>query len=188
MSLNLVNKTSALVSGLKRLGVKANLPLFGIINSLNSESFKYSPTGLVSDTLIIKKIDLSLLFSDLTLDITGLVNPTNELKDLPKEEVLTDETLTSEPMLNNVFLISDTNRLEEELFIIWTKWLGVQNLPFEEVTVTLHDSFMVINANRSKIYTGEITVRYKEDVVEDTLEEEPLINKEDTVNGGMDDV
>lgn len=181
-TLNLVNQTSALVSGLSKLGQEVQLPLVGTVRVLDDTTFKYSPTGSNRDSLIFKKIDLGLLFEGIEQDISLLDISPSVFNKLGDSQGLTNGENASEPLFNEIIHPDNKRNIFIEIFTKWIRASGVADLSFRETDCSIDGVYLNIKVERSKIYTGSVRVRFK-----DKEEIDPGVDYGELVIGDLED-
>lgn len=160
MSLNIVNKTTAIFSGLKKAGLGIAFPLTGFVSGMNTDCFKYSPTGSVNDILVIKRIDLGLLFEGIDVDLSELdFSQPSELT-FPDPELLLGSPVESEPLLINT-LHEETEDLFKQTFNNWKSTFGIKDLDYNEVSLGIDHNHLKITVVKSDIYTGSLSVKFR---------------------------
>lgn len=149
--LTVINKDLVIKNGLERGGLLDKVEIdSGQAINLSEDCFKFEYDSL-GRSLVIKKIDLGLLFKDIDLDLTGL--------DLDSSLIIPSKT-----GLNKLDgLVEKTQYgLLADAYILFCSVYGIVDLPLSEVSLGVIEDRLSITVVNSLYYTGTIEVTFKD--------------------------
>lgn len=163
MRLNLLNQTVIVASAVKHAGLTQMTPRFGDVRAVNQDLFKYSLTSDPSSNVLIKRVDLGELFKGLPQDISQITFQASVGGDTQtlNERLNLDLTTSQYPVeLTDYEQVDPTDELGQH-FVNWTRLVGIGDLKRSEVELSTLDDSLIVEAHRSVVYKGAVSIKIK---------------------------
>lgn len=158
MRLNLFNQSVIVAAALGTCGLN---PRFGQAIPTGGDTFKFVPPADLHNACLIQRVDLGELFKGVPQDITGLAYKAHKAVDVPMilAKLNFDDTVR-EPLLESDELVipEDTDQ-HSRWFYLWCDLVGLRDLPRETVTLGLEGDHLIIDASKTTLYKGQVTVK-----------------------------
>lgn len=163
MRLAIINPACIMRDALGVLGLPPTdvNPTLVSYQSIDDKTCKVFSAQDPEDGILLEKVDLAELFRGIPQSITGLTFTDSDVVDLSAyDTVVSVDLLLNAPKLDNQNYekVPDSDYLGT-LFCNWKRLVGITTLFRNEVTLSLLDDVLTIEANNSALFTGTLTVK-----------------------------